>query len=77
MYGLISQMIAAPGMRGELASILKGAVGEMPGCLSCVIAEDKRTRTRSGSRKCGAIGTAIALRSGCRRCRPQSSGRGP
>lgn len=40
MYGLISQMIATPGTRGELASILTEAVGEMPGCVSYVIAED-------------------------------------
>ena len=33
-------MTAAPGKRGELASILIEAVANMPGCLSYIVAED-------------------------------------
>lgn len=40
MYGLIGQMIAAPGKRDELAAILAESTGEMPGCRSYVIALD-------------------------------------
>lgn len=40
MYGLIGQMIAAPGKRDELASILAESTGDMPGCRSYVIALD-------------------------------------
>lgn len=40
MYGLIGQMLAAPGKRDELLVILGESTGEMPGCLSYVIAKD-------------------------------------
>ena len=40
MYGLISKIVAGPNRRGELITILKESSSEMPGCLSCVIAED-------------------------------------
>ncbi len=40
MYGLIGRMIAAPGKRDELASILLEGTGAMPGCLSYIIAAD-------------------------------------
>lgn len=40
MYGLIGQMIAAPGKRDELAAILAESTDEMPGCRSYVIALD-------------------------------------
>ncbi|PZR31103.1 MAG: antibiotic biosynthesis monooxygenase [Caulobacter segnis] len=40
MYGLIGQMLAAPGKRSELIAILSASVDAMPGCLSYVIAED-------------------------------------
>jgi quinol monooxygenase YgiN len=40
MYGLIGKMIAAPGKRDELAAILLGGTGQMPGCLSYIIAND-------------------------------------
>ena len=40
MYGLIGRMKAAPGKRAELAAILLEGTGDMPGCLSYVIAED-------------------------------------
>jgi quinol monooxygenase YgiN len=40
MYGLIGKMRAAPGKRSELIAILAEGTGEMPGCLSYVIAED-------------------------------------
>ncbi len=39
MYGLIGKMIAAPGQRDALLEILLGSIGEMPGCLSYVIAK--------------------------------------
>lgn len=40
MYGLIGKMIAAPGRRDDLLSILLGSVGDMPGCHSYVVATD-------------------------------------
>ncbi|MBO9546895.1 putative quinol monooxygenase [Caulobacter sp.] len=40
MYGLIGQMLAAPGKRDDLLAILGESVGDMPGCLSYVIAKD-------------------------------------
>jgi quinol monooxygenase YgiN len=40
MHGLIGKMISAPGKRDELIEILLGDVGDMPGCLSYVIARD-------------------------------------
>lgn len=39
MYGLIGQIEAVPGKRDELAAILAG-MGEMPGCLSYIVAND-------------------------------------
>lgn len=40
MYGLIGQMIAAPGQRDALIAILIDSTTGMPGCLSYVIARD-------------------------------------
>ena len=40
MYGLIGKMTAVAGQRDALASILLQVTGEMPGCLSYVIAKD-------------------------------------
>ncbi|MEZ4589091.1 MAG: antibiotic biosynthesis monooxygenase family protein [Gemmatimonadales bacterium] len=40
MYGLIGKMSATPGQRDALAAILLEGTGEMPGCLSYVIAAD-------------------------------------
>ncbi|MFN2323265.1 MAG: putative quinol monooxygenase [Trueperaceae bacterium] len=40
MYGLIGKIHAVPGARDELAAILIGGVGGMPGCLSYVVAHD-------------------------------------
>ena len=40
MYGLIGKMTAVAGQRDALASILLQGTGEMPGCLSYVIAKD-------------------------------------
>lgn len=40
MYGLIGQMLAAPGKRDELLAILSEGTSDMPGCLSYVIAKD-------------------------------------
>lgn len=40
MYGLIGQMLAAPGKRDDLLAILGESTGDMPGCLSYVIAKD-------------------------------------
>lgn len=40
MYGLIGSFKAAAGKRGELLAALLQGVGELPGCLSYVVAED-------------------------------------
>lgn len=40
MYGLIGKMIAAPGQRDALISVLLEGVADMPGCLSYVVAKD-------------------------------------
>jgi quinol monooxygenase YgiN len=39
-YGLIGQMLSAPGKRDELVGYLKEATGAMPGCLSYIVALD-------------------------------------
>ena len=40
MYGLIGKMIAKPGERDTLISILLGSTGEMPGCRIYLVATD-------------------------------------
>jgi quinol monooxygenase YgiN len=40
MYGLIGKMTATPSQRDALVEILLASVGEMPGCLSYVVAND-------------------------------------
>lgn len=40
MYGLIGKMLAAPGKRDELISILLEGAATMPGCLSYIVARD-------------------------------------
>lgn len=40
MYGLISEIIAVPGKRNELAALLLQGTGNMAGCLSYVVAAD-------------------------------------
>jgi quinol monooxygenase YgiN len=40
MYGLIGRIRAIPGKRAELAAILMGDGGGMPGCSSYIVAED-------------------------------------
>jgi quinol monooxygenase YgiN len=40
MYGLIGKMTTAPGKRDELIAILLEGVGQMPGCLSYIVALD-------------------------------------
>jgi quinol monooxygenase YgiN len=40
MYGLIGRVLAQPGKRQELATILVPGDGSMPGCLSYIVAED-------------------------------------
>ncbi len=40
MYGLIGKLIAAPGKRDELISILLEGTTDMPGCLSYVVSQD-------------------------------------
>jgi quinol monooxygenase YgiN len=42
MYGLIGKMNAIPGKRDELIAILVDSVGNMPGCLSYIVAKDTR-----------------------------------
>lgn len=39
-YGLVGQMIAAPGKRDELIGHLLAGTGAMPGCLVYVVAKD-------------------------------------
>lgn len=40
MYGLIGKMLAQPGRRDELITLLLAGTGSMPGCLSYVVARD-------------------------------------
>jgi quinol monooxygenase YgiN len=40
MYGLLGRVLAMPGKRDELASILVPGEGGMPGCLTYIVAED-------------------------------------
>jgi enamine deaminase RidA (YjgF/YER057c/UK114 family) len=42
MFGLIGKMVATPGNRDTLASIILDGSGAMPGCLSYVISKDPR-----------------------------------
>ena len=42
MHGLIGRMTAAPGQRDALIAILLEGTGEMPGCLSYVVAKDPK-----------------------------------
>jgi len=42
MYGLIGKMVATPGQRDALISILLAGVNEMPGCLSYIVARDPK-----------------------------------
>ena len=39
-FGLIGKMIAAPGKRDELISIILEGIHDMPGCLSYIVAKD-------------------------------------
>lgn len=40
MYGLIGKMLAVPGERDALIAILLESTGDMPGCLSYIVAAD-------------------------------------
>jgi len=40
MYGLIGKMNVVPGQRDAMMQILLDGTGEMPGCLSYIIAKD-------------------------------------
>ncbi|MBX9452902.1 MAG: antibiotic biosynthesis monooxygenase [Mesorhizobium sp.] len=40
MYGLIGRMQAAPGQRDALLDLLLEGSGDMPGCLSYIVARD-------------------------------------
>jgi quinol monooxygenase YgiN len=40
MYGLIGKMKAVSGQRDALISTLMEGIGDMPGCLSYIVAED-------------------------------------
>ena len=42
MYGLIGKIVTTPGNRDAFAAILTAGTGEMPGCLSYVVAKDPR-----------------------------------
>lgn len=41
MYGLIGQMLAVPGERAQLMKLLAASSGDMPGCISYVVAADR------------------------------------
>lgn len=43
MYGLIGRMLAASGKREQLLGIMRDGMGDMPGCLSYVIARDPQS----------------------------------
>jgi len=73
MYGLIGQMMAAPGKRDELVAILSESTEGMPGCLSYIVAKDATNADalwitevwidkehHAGSLKLPAVQTAIA-----------------
>jgi quinol monooxygenase YgiN len=40
MHGLIGKMVAAPGQRDALIALILEGSGEMPGCLSYIVAKD-------------------------------------
>lgn len=40
MYGLIGSFSAQPGRRDDLIALMTASVGDMPGCLSYVVAAD-------------------------------------
>jgi len=40
MYGLIGKLVAVPGQRDALVSVLLQGIGGMPGCLSYIVAHD-------------------------------------
>lgn len=42
MFGLIGKMVVVPGKRDEFSAILLEGTGEMPGCLSYIVANDPR-----------------------------------
>jgi quinol monooxygenase YgiN len=42
MYGLIGSFSAHPGKRDELIALMTQSVGDMPGCLSYVVARDPK-----------------------------------
>lgn len=42
MYGLIGSFSAHPGKRDELIALMIASVGNMPGCLSYVVARDAK-----------------------------------
>lgn len=46
MYGLIGSFTAQPGKAGELAALMTGSVGSMPGCLSYIVAHDVSDRDK-------------------------------
>ncbi len=42
MFGLIGKMVVVAGRRDEFAGILMSGTGDMPGCLSYIVAKDPR-----------------------------------
>jgi quinol monooxygenase YgiN len=73
MYGLIGKMLAQPGKRDELVGYLMAGTGEMPGCLSYVVATDATNpdaiwitevwdsqQSHAGSLKLPSVQTTIA-----------------
>ena len=40
MYGLIGKMVAVDGERDRVIGLLLGSIGDLPGCLSYIVARD-------------------------------------
>ncbi len=83
MYGLIGKMLAAPGQRDSLIDILLESTGDMPGCLSYVVARDPAdddaiwiTEVWDSEASHGASLTLPAVREAIARARPLIAGFG-
>ena len=83
MYGLIGKMNAVPGARDQLVAILLEATGEMPGCLSYIVASDPNdadaiwiTEVWDNAESHKASLTLPAVKSAIARARPMIAGFG-
>ena len=83
MYGLIGKMNAVPGARDQLVAILLESTGEMPGCLSYIVANDPNdadaiwiTEVWDNAESHKASLTLPAVKSAIARARPLIAGFG-